>query len=86
MDSLERIQRYLDIDHEPKPTKEGQPPASWPTSGDLRVDNLSACYSHVRRGKEVLFSFSFFLFILVWSHGLAQPVFPYQVWGTHRCW
>lgn len=45
--SLERIQGYLDIEHEASHTKEGQPPASWPTSGDLRVENLCARYSHV---------------------------------------
>lgn len=48
MNSLERIQRYLDIDHEPKSTETGKPPASWPTSGDLRVENFSARYSQVR--------------------------------------
>lgn len=48
MGSLERIQGYLDIDHEPNPTEGGKPPASWPTSGDLRVENLSARYSEVR--------------------------------------
>ena len=46
--SLERIQHYLDIEHELKPTEAGKPPASWPTSGDLRVENLSARYSQVR--------------------------------------
>lgn len=45
--SLERIQGYLDIDHEPQPTRAGIPPAAWPTSGDLRVENLSARYSQV---------------------------------------
>ncbi len=45
--SLERIQQYLDIEQEPKPTHEGVPPASWPASGDLRVENLSARYSAV---------------------------------------
>ncbi len=48
MDSLERIQGYLNIDHEPKANESGKPPASWPTSGDLRVENLSARYSAVR--------------------------------------
>ncbi|KAF8908922.1 P-loop containing nucleoside triphosphate hydrolase protein [Gymnopilus junonius] len=43
--SLERIQGYIDIDHEPKATESGQPPSAWPTSGDLRVENLSARYS-----------------------------------------
>lgn len=48
MGSLERIQGYLDIDHEPKASESGKPPASWPTSGDLRAENLSARYSAVR--------------------------------------
>ncbi|KAH9480783.1 ATP-binding cassette transporter abc4 [Psilocybe cubensis] len=34
--SLERIQSYIDIEHEPKPTQAGKPPAAWPTSGTLR--------------------------------------------------
>ena len=45
--SLERIQGYIDIEHEPKATEAGKPPAAWPTSGDLRVENLSARYSPV---------------------------------------
>jgi len=43
--SLERIQAYLDIEHEPKATEAGKPPASWPTTGDLRVESLSSRYS-----------------------------------------
>ena len=43
--SLERIQAYLEIEHEPQPTKENVPPAAWPTSGELRVEGLSARYS-----------------------------------------
>uniref|UniRef100_A0A8H8CHL8 P-loop containing nucleoside triphosphate hydrolase protein n=1 Tax=Psilocybe cubensis TaxID=181762 RepID=A0A8H8CHL8_PSICU len=43
--SLERIQSYIDIEHEPKPTQAGKPPAAWPTSGELRVENLSSRYS-----------------------------------------
>lgn len=43
--SAERIRDYLLIDHEPSPTKEGEPPAYWPASGHLRAENLSACYS-----------------------------------------
>lgn len=46
-DSLERIKQYLDIEHEPKPTKEGVPPAYWPASGSLNVEKLSARYSNV---------------------------------------
>ena len=45
--SLERIQSYLDIDHEPKATEAGRPPAAWPNSGELKVDGLSARYSAV---------------------------------------
>jgi hypothetical protein len=47
--SLERIQSYLDIEHEPKPTEAGIPPASWPKSGELQVERLSARYSSVRQ-------------------------------------
>ncbi|KIJ38938.1 hypothetical protein M422DRAFT_258345 [Sphaerobolus stellatus SS14] len=55
--SLERIQGYIDIEQEPKPTEAGKPPASWPTSGDLRVENLSARYS--KSGPKVLHDISF---------------------------
>jgi len=46
--SLERIQAYLEIDHEPKPSAAGLPPAAWPTSGELQVEKMSARYSAVR--------------------------------------
>ncbi|KAH9480738.1 ATP-binding cassette transporter abc4 [Psilocybe cubensis] len=55
--SLERIQGFIDIEHEPKPTEDGKPPAAWPTSGDLRVENLSARYSQT--GPKVLHDLSF---------------------------
>ncbi|CAA7262822.1 unnamed protein product [Cyclocybe aegerita] len=55
--SLERILAYLDIEHEPKPRASGNPPAAWPTSGDLRVENLSARYS--QNGPKVLHELSF---------------------------
>ncbi|KAF9270593.1 P-loop containing nucleoside triphosphate hydrolase protein [Marasmius fiardii PR-910] len=42
---LERIYAYLTIEQEPKSTTTGTPPAYWPASGDLRVENLSAKYS-----------------------------------------
>ncbi|KAF8904953.1 P-loop containing nucleoside triphosphate hydrolase protein [Mucidula mucida] len=63
--SLERIQQYVEIEQEPKATKQGEPPAYWPASGDLRVENLSARYSldgpkvlhdislHVKSGERV---------------------------------
>lgn len=44
---MERIDSYIKIEQEPKPTEGGQPPAYWPASGDLRVENLSARYSSV---------------------------------------
>ena len=46
--SLERIQSYLNIEHEPKPTEAGIPPAAWPKSGELQVEHLFARYSTVR--------------------------------------
>ncbi|KAH9480784.1 ATP-binding cassette transporter abc4 [Psilocybe cubensis] len=55
--SLERIQDYIDIDHEPSPTPQGKPPAAWPTSGEIVVENLSARYSQA--GPTVLHNLSF---------------------------
>ncbi|KDR83044.1 hypothetical protein GALMADRAFT_134555 [Galerina marginata CBS 339.88] len=55
--SLERIQGYLDIEHEPAPTEAGKPPAAWPTSGSLRAEKLSARYSE--SGPKVLHDISF---------------------------
>ncbi|KAF8310652.1 P-loop containing nucleoside triphosphate hydrolase protein, partial [Clavulina sp. PMI_390] len=43
--SLERIQQYVDIEQEQLPSAAGVPPASWPTSGALSVEKLSARYS-----------------------------------------
>ena len=43
--SVERIEDYLQIDQEPETTKRNQPPAAWPTSGEVVLDNLSASYS-----------------------------------------
>jgi len=47
----------MDIEHEPEATKAGKPPAAWPTSGDLRVEKLSARYSQT--GPVVLHDLSF---------------------------
>ncbi|KAF8917347.1 P-loop containing nucleoside triphosphate hydrolase protein [Mucidula mucida] len=55
--SLERIQQYIQIEQEPKATSQGRPPAYWPASGDLRVENLSARYS--LDGPKVLHDISF---------------------------
>ncbi|KDR83050.1 hypothetical protein GALMADRAFT_866663 [Galerina marginata CBS 339.88] len=55
--SLERIQGYLDIDHEPTSTEAGKPPAAWPTSGTIVVENLSARYSQT--GPTILRDLSF---------------------------
>ncbi|KAI0325198.1 P-loop containing nucleoside triphosphate hydrolase protein [Cubamyces sp. BRFM 1775] len=55
--SLERIQQYLQIEQEPKPTPDGVPPAYWPASGQLAVDKLSARYSP--DGPKVLHEISF---------------------------
>ncbi|KAG6857593.1 hypothetical protein H0H87_010161 [Tephrocybe sp. NHM501043] len=55
--SLERIQGYVQIEQEPKSTKQGVPPAYWPSSGEVRVENLSAKYSV--DGPKVLHNISF---------------------------
>ncbi|KAF7290261.1 Multidrug resistance-associated ABC transporter protein [Mycena indigotica] len=55
--SLERIKGYLDIDHEKPATPSGVPPAYWPASGELVVENLSARYSE--DGPNVLHNLSF---------------------------
>ncbi|KAE9406279.1 P-loop containing nucleoside triphosphate hydrolase protein [Gymnopus androsaceus JB14] len=63
--SLERINAYIEIEQEPRPTKGGVPPAYWPSSGDLRVEKLNAKYSpggpqvlqdinfHVKSGERI---------------------------------
>ncbi|KAJ6612652.1 P-loop containing nucleoside triphosphate hydrolase protein [Mycena sp. CBHHK59/15] len=55
--SLERIQQYIHIEQETKPTEAGKPPAHWPSSGELIVENLSARYSP--DGPQVLRDISF---------------------------
>ncbi|TCD68253.1 hypothetical protein EIP91_011219 [Steccherinum ochraceum] len=55
--SLERVQQYLEIEHEPKPSSDGVPPAYWPSSGKLSVEGLSARYS--ADGPSVLHDVSF---------------------------
>ncbi|TRM65976.1 hypothetical protein BD626DRAFT_427540 [Schizophyllum amplum] len=55
--SLERIQGYVTIEQEKKPTTDGLPPAYWPASGELKVSNLSARYS--ADGPKVLHDISF---------------------------
>ncbi|KAK0452213.1 hypothetical protein EV421DRAFT_1888046 [Armillaria borealis] len=54
---LERIQAYLTVEQEEQSTKGREPPASWPTSGHLRVERLSARYS--QDGPKVLHELSF---------------------------
>ncbi|KAJ6492892.1 hypothetical protein C8R47DRAFT_1270339 [Mycena vitilis] len=55
--NLERIEAYINIEQEPKPTKYGLPPAAWPSSGELVVKNLSARYSEY--GLNVLHGISY---------------------------
>ncbi|KAF7364934.1 Multidrug resistance-associated ABC transporter protein [Mycena venus] len=55
--SLERIQGYINIEHEKPATETGKPPAYWPASGDLQVEGLSARYSE--DGPKVLQDISF---------------------------
>ncbi|KIJ68833.1 hypothetical protein HYDPIDRAFT_173463 [Hydnomerulius pinastri MD-312] len=55
--SVERINSYIHIEQEPKSTEGGQPPAYWPASGDVVVENLSARYSS--DGPKVLHELNF---------------------------
>lgn len=43
--AVERIEDYLVIDQEPVSVKSKEPPAAWPTSGEVVLDGLSAKYS-----------------------------------------
>lgn len=67
--SLERIQAYLEIDHEALPTEAGKPPAAWPTSGTLRVDKLSARYSLVSKTLWLFLKFYSVTSFLGWPKG-----------------
>ena len=49
--------QYTEMEQEPKPTEQGKPPAAWPTSGDIRVENLSARYS--KASPEILHQLTF---------------------------
>ncbi|KAF8515057.1 hypothetical protein BU17DRAFT_76921 [Hysterangium stoloniferum] len=55
--SLERIETYVSIEQETKPTVQGVPPAYWPASGSLIVEDLCARYSV--DGPQVLHNISF---------------------------
>ncbi|KAG8697036.1 hypothetical protein FRC09_008111, partial [Ceratobasidium sp. 395] len=55
--SLERIQDYVTIEQEPEAVPEKIPPAYWPASGNITVENLVARYS--TDGPAVLHGLSF---------------------------
>lgn len=55
--SLERIEAYTQIEQEPTFVLERTPPAYWPASGEIIVDNLTARYSV--DGPAVLHGISF---------------------------
>jgi ABC-type multidrug transport system fused ATPase/permease subunit len=55
--SLERIVAYTEAEQERKSTEDGKPPAAWPTSGEIRVENLTARYSKVRMYQYNLLSY-----------------------------
>ncbi|KAG8722353.1 hypothetical protein FRC11_002722, partial [Ceratobasidium sp. 423] len=55
--SLERIQDYVEIEQEPEAIPEKVPPAYWPASGNIVVENLTARYS--KDGPAVLHNLSF---------------------------
>ncbi|KAG9074954.1 hypothetical protein FRC06_010360 [Ceratobasidium sp. 370] len=55
--SLERIQAYIQVEQEPEAVPEKVPPAYWPASGNITVENLVARYS--ADGPAVLHGLSF---------------------------
>ncbi|KAJ3763696.1 hypothetical protein EV360DRAFT_66088 [Lentinula raphanica] len=55
--SLERLDSNLKIDHEARVGDGSMPPAHWPSSGELRVENLHAKYSP--DGPAILHGLSF---------------------------
>jgi len=57
LNSFERIGEYINLKQELAFTEEGKPPAAWPTSGDVKVENLSVKYS--TDGPDVLHNISF---------------------------
>ncbi|KAJ9106750.1 hypothetical protein QFC19_003062 [Naganishia cerealis] len=50
--SIERINEFLSIDKEPEAIPKNEPPASWPTSGEIVFSNVSARY--FKGGPQVL--------------------------------
>lgn len=80
MHSMERVQQYLNIEQEPKATKDGIPPAYWPASGDLRVKNLSARYSTVCLGLGVWQTCAYQYCHIGWPEGSPRSDIPHQVW------
>ncbi|TFK73581.1 hypothetical protein BDN72DRAFT_834451 [Pluteus cervinus] len=57
--SLERILQFLRIEQEPGYSRNDLPPAYWPTSGQIRVEGLTA--RHSDDGPDVLRSLSFII-------------------------
>lgn len=85
--SLERLQQYMEIEQEPKPVEGGMPPAYWPSSGELRVENLSARYSPVRIFSHHCHNFT--LTVVECDQGrprsVARPELRDQGWRARRC-
>ena len=57
LNSFERVKEYIEMKQEPSSRPEGEPPAAWPTQGDLKVTELSVKYSE--DSPEVLNKISF---------------------------
>ena len=60
----------MEIDQEPEPKQGGTPPAYWPSSGELSVENLSARYSQVPIMDSLLMIFVTESSSLGWPLGL----------------
>ena len=82
--SLERIHAYTVLDQEPKATDDGVPPAYWPSSGELHVENLSAKYSKVGYSPILYPLISFNACTLGLAGNPSQPQLYREIWGAHR--
>ena len=80
--SLERMHSYINAEQEPKPTKQGIPPAYWPASGDLKVEKLSARYSLVCDISDLTMCGLALLNVtslIGWAEGSPRHIFPHQI-------
>lgn len=82
---MERIAQYVAIEQEPQPTEGGTPPAYWPSSGDLKMDKVTARYSIVRLSDD-LSAISSLIQHAGWACRTKRDFIPCKVWRAYRHW